>query len=393
MAEHAASSRALRLAVSGLSLRFPHTGTGRYAREVLASIAAQTDLRTTLVLDSETERPVFPGGKIRTVRAARLPVRLGDYGEKLYWEQVGFRMAARRSRAAIWYSPHFSMPLFAGRPTVISVHDMIPFSESGYAGSRATRAYFALVGRAARQAAAVITLSCHAKGEIERVLGIAGTRVHVVTPGVDAAFSPISDPASRSRIRERYGLPDRYLLYVGGADARKNIGILLQAIALLPDDSGAPELVIVASEPKPEQDEMFPDWRARSRQLGLEGRVRFVPRVAEEDLAAVYRGAMIFCFPSRAEGFGLPPLEAMACGTAVICSNSTSLPEAVGDAGLLLDPDDAEGWAAAITRLLGDDGPRAELGRRGVARARTFRWTDTGARVVEIIRSVGPCAS
>jgi glycosyltransferase involved in cell wall biosynthesis len=316
-------------------------------------------------------------------------VPLGAYGEKLFWEQVGFWVAARRVGAEVWYSPHFSMPLFPSRPTVISVHDMIPFSDLAYAGSLATRAYFALVARAARQATAVVTLSFHAKGEIERLLGITGDRVHVVNPGVDGAFSPAPDLAARARIDERYRLPGRYLLYLGGADARKNIGILLRAIALLPADSGIPTLVIVAREPKAGQADLFPDWRGQARRLGLEGRVQFVPRVAEEDLAAVYRGAQLFCFPSRAEGFGLTPLEAMACGAPTICSNATSLPEAVGDAGLLVGPDDADGWARTIARLVGSPDLRADLGRRGAARARTFRWADTGSRVVEIIASVG----
>ena len=389
MEERARHPRPLRVAVSGYSLQFPHTGTARYAREVIAALAARTDVRTTLVLDASTEKPASGGDRLRAVRSPRFPVPLGGYGDKLFWEQVGFRMAAWRVGADVWYSPHFSMPIFPGRPTVISVHDMIPYSDPVYAGSPATRAYFALVGRAARQATAVITLSLHAKGEIERLLDVPGGRVQVVNPGVDGAFSPTPDPVARSRIEGRYRLPDRYLLYLGGADARKNIGILLRAIALLPDDAEIPTLVIVAGEPKAGQSDLFPDWRAQARCLGLEGRVHFIARVAEEDLAAVYRGAQVFCFPSRAEGFGLTPLEAMACGAPTICSNATSLPEAVGDAGLLVGPDDTEGWAKAIARLAGDSGLRADLSRRGSARALSFRWADTGSRVVEIIASVG----
>ncbi|MGH2410538.1 MAG: glycosyltransferase, partial [Chloroflexota bacterium] len=187
MGERAARGRQTRVAVSGYSLRYPHTGTGRYAREVIAALAARTDMRATLILDAATARPAGVGGRIRAVRAPGFPVPLGTYGEKLFWEQVGFRVAARRVGADVWYSPHFSMPLWPGCPTVISVHDMIPFSDPAYAGSPATRAYFALVARAARQATAVITLSCHAKDERERLLSITGDRIQVVTPGVDAA--------------------------------------------------------------------------------------------------------------------------------------------------------------------------------------------------------------
>src|SRR6185437_292796 len=149
MEERAGRPRSLRVAVSGYSLRYPHTGTARYAREVIAALAAWAVVRATLVLDAATAWPAVADGRLRVVRAPRLPVPLGAYGEKLFWEQVGFRVAARRVGADVWYSPHFSMPLFPGCPTVISVHDMIPFSDPAYAGSPATRAYFALVGRAA----------------------------------------------------------------------------------------------------------------------------------------------------------------------------------------------------------------------------------------------------
>jgi alpha-1,3-rhamnosyl/mannosyltransferase len=190
----------------------------------------------------------------------------------------------------------------------------------------------------------------------------------------------------------RLGLPDRYLLYVGGADARKNIGVLLEAMAAVGDDPAVPPLVIAAGLPKPGQDALFPDWRGMARALGLSG-VQFVERIAEEDLPAVYRGALAFCFPSRAEGFGLTPLEAMACGTPVLCSNASCLPEATGDAAVLLPPHDAAAWAAAIRSIARDAGLRDDLRARGIARAAGFRWEETAARVSSIIRDVAACAS
>jgi glycosyltransferase involved in cell wall biosynthesis len=382
-------TRPLRVAVAGLSLRYPNTGTARYAREVLASLAGRSDLRSTVVVSADIEPGSVPSGKLRVVRAPGLPFPLGNYGEKLYWEQVGFRLAALRTGADVWYSPHFAMPIFPGRPTILSVHDMIPYTLPAYADNRAARAYLHLTSLAAKQATALITLSLHAKTDIRRLLGIEDRRIHVVPPGVDQAFSVNSDPAARLRARERYALSGRYLLYVGGANARKNIGVLLGAMASIPEASTVPELVIVAHEPKAGQNALFPDWRAQARSLGLGERVRFISRIAEEDLAEVYRGADAFCFPSRAEGFGLGPLEAMACGTPVISSDATSLPEAIGDAGLLVGPDDVAGWARAIRQLSEDAALRADLGRRGVARAALFSWRTTAERVVEIIRAAG----
>jgi glycosyltransferase involved in cell wall biosynthesis len=389
VARVAPNSRPLRVAVAGLSLRYPSTGTGRYAREVLVALSNRPDLRPTVVLSSDVRLGRISEGTLRAVQAPRLPFSLGNYGEKLFWEQMGFRWSAMRTQADVWYSPHFAMPLWPGRPTVVSVHDMIPYTWPAYAANPASRAYLRLTARAAKQATAVVTLSDHAKGEIMRLLAIPGERIHVVPPGVDTAFSLVTDPAAQRRARERYGLAGRYLLYVGGADARKNIGVLLRAIATIPQGSSVPELVVAAGEPKPGQEGLYPDWRAQADSLRLDGRVRFITRIAEEDLAEVYRGAEAFCSPSRAEGFGLPILEAMASGTAVISSNATSLPEAVGEAGLLVGPDDVVGWAEAIRRVSDDAGLRVDLERRGVERAAKFRWAKTGERVVEIIRSVG----
>jgi glycosyltransferase involved in cell wall biosynthesis len=384
----AARALPLRLAVSGLFLNLPHTGTGRYARVVIDALLRAPDIEAVVIGD---RAPATYQG-MRVVRAPGPPVGLGGYGDKLYWEQVGLRLAAWRMGVDVLYSPHFSAPLYSPWPTVLSVHDMIPLTEREYAGSRAARAYFALVGAAARQAAAVITLSEHARGEIHRLLSIPPERVHVVYPGVEPAFTARADSEALARARLRLGLPERYLLYVGGADARKNIGVLLEAMAAVGDDSAVPPLVIAAGLPKQGQDALFPDWRGMARALGL-SRVQFVERIAEEDLPAVYRGALAFCFPSRAEGFGLTPLEAMACGTPVLCSDASCLPEAAGDAAVLLPPHDVAAWATAIRSISRDAALRDDLRARGMARAGRFRWEETSTRVSSIIRSVAACAS
>ena len=390
----------LRIAVSGLSLQYPQTGTGRYAWRVLERLAAMSTFEPLVIADRAKRELAGYGsaGSMRIVKAPAAPIRLGSYGRKLYWEQVGVRLAAARLGVDALYSPHFSLPLYPGLPSVISIHDLIPLTEPGYAGNLPTRLYFRLVSRAARQAMAINTLSVHARGEIERLLGIPRSRIHVIPPGVEAQFNPIADDHALRRARTRLDLPERYLLYVGGADVRKNIGVLLAAIARLRDAgsaeaAGLPPLVIAAPIPKPEASEHRPDWRAAAQAMGLGGAVRFVERIAEEDLPAVYRGAEAFLFPSRAEGFGLPPLEAMACGTPVVCSNRTSLPEAVGEAGILLPPDDVSAWAEAILRLGSDATLRGKLGAAGLRQAARFSWDVTAQRVAEVLEESVVCAS
>lgn len=402
VAAHAAGQGApLRLGISGFSLRFPQTGTGRYALRVLEHIARAVDLDPALIVDGSPGRlvaePGIPPG-VRVVRAPDERVRFGRYGHKLYWEQIGLRLAARRLGIDVLYSPHFSLPLFAGLPTVLSIHDVIPLIDPAYTSAPSQRLYFWLVSQVARQATAINTLSEHARGEIERLLDIPRLRINVIPPGVEAGFSSKPDPAALARARDRLALPDRYLLYVGGADARKNIGVLLRAIGRLRDAGRlqadiVPPLVIAAPVPQPAPSAHHPDWRGMAAGLDLGGAVRFVERIAEEDLAAVYRGALAFLFPSRSEGFGLTPLEAMACGTPVLSSDATSLPEAVGSAGILLPPDDDGAWAEAIARVCRDEGPRHALREAGLERAARFRWEHTGEQVISVIREAARCGS
>lgn len=417
-------NRAVRLAVSGLFLEYPKTGTGRIARQMVDYLSlddrfvtdivvndrgaveaglAEIDITTNAVSTGNGELTGTTGGgatlelgrservaQRRLVQAPMPPFRAGSYARKLYWEQVALPATAARLSAQVLYSPHFSAPVVCPCPTVISVHDVIPLTDSAYAGSLQAKAYFKLVGLAARRSAAVITLSTFAKLEIQRLLGIDSGLIHVVEPGIGASFNSVPDPDGAARARSRYGLPERYMLYVGGADARKNIGTLLEAIAGLRVGS-VPTLVVAAPVPKLGKEALFPDWRAQAVRLQLGDRVQFIERIAEEDLAVVYREALLFVFPSRAEGFGLDPVEAMACGTPVVSSDSTSLPEAVGDAGILVSPDDIAGWAAAMVRLSEQADLRSRLSTAGLERARRFSWQDTGAKVAEIIMGVAAC--
>ena len=361
-ASRLAGSAPIRVGVSGLFLENPQNGTGRYTRRVLEQLARASDLEAVAITgqsawthpelrqaaqalyDDAASRPASPA-RTRFVTAPPCPIRLGKYGQKLYWEQVGLRLACWR---------------------------------------------LGLVCAAARQAAAVVTLSEFSKGEIERLLGLDPARIHVVLPGVEPAFQPEVDPAAIARARDRLALPPQYLLYVGGRDPRKNIGVLLDALALLRREdpllaAQVPPLVVSAASRGADAPAQFPDWRAQAARHGLGSAVHFVERIAEEDLPAVYRGALAMCFPSRAEGFGLTPLEAMACGTPLVCSDATSLPEAVGDAGILLSPDDTAGWARAMVQVATDSGLRSRLRDRGLARARQFRWEYTGEQVHAII--------
>jgi glycosyltransferase involved in cell wall biosynthesis len=209
-----------------------------------------------------------------------------------------------------------------------------------------------------------------------RHLGIPDHRVRAIPLAPDARFRPVTDPGPLAAVRREYGLPDRYLLYLGGFDRRKNVPLLLHAFAGCLSEQGDARLVVAGRLPD-EDSTFFPDPRRTARELSLDETVHFIGRVPDQDKSALYAGAVALVFPSRYEGFGLPPLEAMACGTPVIASTAASLPEVIGDGGLLVAPDDTDGLASAMSRLWHDAELRATLRARALAQAARFCWAKT----------------
>jgi len=188
-------------------------------------------------------------------------------------------------------------------------------------------------------------------------------------------------------IRQKYALPERYLLYLGGFDQRKNVYTVLRAFALLSNKQRQAKLVIAGKLPGRDSP-LFPDPRHLVRELELEESVIFTGWVAEEDKPALLSGAAAFVFPSLYEGFGLPALEAMACGIPVVASNRSSLPEVVGEGGILVEPTDVEALAEAMEVLLADDALRAELRQRALAQAAKFSWKQTALETLAVYRKV-----
>ncbi|GAC1430200.1 MAG: glycosyltransferase family 1 protein [Chloroflexota bacterium] len=378
----------MRLAINALFLDHARTGTGVYTRNVLEVLGEVAPARGHRLLAYGTTAPkdAPPAGPA----PALLPTpfdRRADNLAKLWFEQVALPHASRRARADLLYAPYFSLPVAQAGRGVITVHDMIPLLLPEYAPSRPVQAYFRLVTTAARRAAAVITVSEHARVDIGRLLGVAPERVHVAYEGTEARFRPVDDAVALDTVRRRYGLPEQFALYLGGGDRRKNVGVLLDALAL-PGSRGVPPLVVVAPA-RDSYSPLFPDWRGHAARLGLGERVRFVDWVDEADKPALYAAATVFCFPSVYEGFGLPPLEAMACGTPVLCSQATSLPEVVGSAGILLDPADPAAWAEALMLVCGTESHRRDLAARGLRQAARFSWQAMGERVLDILEEVG----
>jgi glycosyltransferase involved in cell wall biosynthesis len=210
-------------------------------------------------------------------------------------------------------------------------------------------------------------------------------KIKVIYEAPAPTFQPVSDPANLARVKQQYHLPQKFILNVGTIEPRKNLSRLLEAFQPLLADWPDLKLVLIGKKGW-----LYESFFQRLQALGLEERVIFPGYVAEADLPAFYQLAEVFVFPSLSEGFGLPPLEAMACGVPVVSSNSSSLPEVVGEAGLLVDPTDTGALHQALRRILADGDLRTELRRRGLVQARKFSWQRAVDELEEIYQSLLP---
>ncbi len=352
----------------------PHfPGIGRYVSNLLRAlppIMAPGEEITVLV------HPDTPTDGKATIR-----VRGGPFSLRQQWEVP---RALRRLRADIYHSTYFLMPYRPGVPTVLTVYDLIPILHPEAVSRQARWLFPHLLRLALRAAQRVIAISTTTRGDLCRVTGVPENRVDVVPLAPDPRFTPQPEPVV-AHLREQMGLPPRYALYVGSNKPHKNLVRLIEAwdlISRMPEAAGWTLLIAGAWDPR------YPEARQRARALGSQDRVRFLGPVDEADLPALYGGAGLFVFPSLYEGFGLPVLEAMACGAPVVCSDRASLPEVAGEAALLVDPTDVEALAEAITRLLADEDLREEMRRRALARAAEFSWERTARMTLAVYRQL-----
>jgi glycosyltransferase involved in cell wall biosynthesis len=273
-------------------------------------------------------------------------------------------------------------PPWAGCPVVLTVHDVSYRIFPEFFSPRVRFVVTALIGPSMRRARRVITISECSRRDIIRFYRLPPERV-VVTPLAAGAEYTRQPPAEVARVRAAYGLPERYFLAVGNVQPRKNLARLVTAFGAVAAAAPDAQLVLVGRSA----------WRgsevaAAITRLGLAGRVRFTGYVPAADLPALYSGALGFCYPSLYEGFGLPVLEALACGTATITSNVSSLPEVAGDAALLVAPTSAPEIAAALSRLLTDAPTRQLYAARGPARAAQFSWAQTARQTRAVYDAV-----
>jgi glycosyltransferase involved in cell wall biosynthesis len=381
----------VRIAINAWFLNQPGTGSGQYLHGLLQALSAIAPEHRFLLVGPSAHLDVqIPGLQVEfwPLRSPRWRSNPG----KVYFEQVHFPRICRRWGADVAHVPYWGSSLRLVVPTVVTIHDLIPLLLPAYRGNLLVRLYTRLVSASARRASVVLTDSLASKRDIEEHLGLPSARVRSVYLAADEHFSPEPDPGDEA-IRLSYGLPEgssssdpgRYVLYLAGHDVRKNVETLVEAFATVAQADDDVMLVIGGKLPE-RDDPLFFDPRPLIEALGISGDVHLIGWVDEAHKPALYRGAACAVFASRYEGFGLPVLEALACGTPLVTSNTSSLPELLGDAGFAVDPGDVQGLAGAILSCLVDDPLVAELRRRGPQQAARFTWMQTARQTLEAYR-------
>lgn len=347
-------------------------GIGRYTAELLHALRAQGND----ILELRAGRAMPESGVVGLPGARLLPGLLTVGQFAIAWQ------AARRGLTLV-HDPTGVMPLaLTGARRVTTIHDVIPYIYPETSSRLDWLIYRCWLPLAVRRADAIITVSQQSKNDIARYLRIRPEHITVIPEAANHAYRQMrQDEIAPALARHDITFP--YVLYVGSVEARKNLPRLLEAYAELRHWSDQWKLVIVGAR----------RWRSSPvyetvQRLGLEPFVHFTGYVEEADLPALYNGASLFAFPSLYEGFGLPVLEAMACGTPIVTSNSSSLPEVAGDAALLVDPYDVSALANAMRRLLEDADLAAILRGRGLARVREFTWERTAKETVAVYERV-----
>jgi glycosyltransferase involved in cell wall biosynthesis len=388
----------VRVGVEGSYYLEPSVGVGQYVHGLWREFARGVPgLEPVLLLPGP--RAALPETIAGEVVIEEPPRRFAaGKARKLWWEQVGVARAARRAGVALVHLTHFfSLPLRRDRPYLVTIHDLVPLLFPVYTNSRAMQWYLRLVCATAPRADLILTDSEHSARDITQHLGVPRERIRAIHLAADERYRPLppDDPAIVAA-REQYGLDGPFIFNVGGLDVRKNLAALLRAFALVRPQLPDRTRLVIGGAAHSGNPERYPDLRPLARELGIADATVFTGRISDEEKLALLNAAELYAYPSLYEGFGISPLEAMRCGTPVISSDRSSLPEVVGEGGLQVDPT-PEKLGAAMAFVLQTPHELRELRRRALAQAARFSWArtaqETAAAYEEVLRNAGAPAA
>ena len=356
-------------------------GLGRYAASLALALLALGQPLVAFVNDPRESRLRRPLSNLpqRSVGLPRQRWRLRAAASYFGWPSLDHALAG----VDLYHATEHLLPVLRRARSVFTLHDAAYLHFPQYHLPRNRLFLRLMMPRFLARADAVITVSDFTRRDAERIYDVPPEKLHVIPEGVEPRFQPIEAAATLADVRARYRLPERFVLFVGTLEPRKNLVTLLEAYAALRRQGDTPGLVVAGGKGW-----LYDEFFDKLRALGLDGAVTLTGYVPDDDLPALINCAEVFAFPSIFEGFGLPPLEAMACGVPVVCSDASSLPEVVGEAGLLLPPKDVAAWTEALGRVLRDSALRARLRAQGLARARQFTWEAAARQTLAVYERV-----
>ena len=369
----------MRFGIDSHAVEMEGDGNSTYARNLIAELAASAEGDELALFARDAGHPFYrtlaPSGRCRTVGVA----------QGRGFARVGWALGRAAARAGIdALHVQYAAPLGYRGPLVVTIHDLayLHVPESFPRGLRV--ALRVVVALSAARATRIITDSDFSRRDIAARFDLRPESIAVIPLAAARRFRPpAADDARNAAVLARYGLRPGFVFALGRLNRRKNLGRLLLAYGRVRGSGACDAPLVIGGRP----DHGVEDVMSQARLSGQRESVRFVDYVPDDDLPVLFGAAAAFVYPSLFEGFGLPVLEAMACGTPVIASNRTALPELVGEGGLLVDPESVDALAAAMARVIGDRAFARELGARGLARSRRYSWADTARRTLSEYRA------
>lgn len=369
----------MRIALDATSIPPKPVGVGNYLINLVHCLDDMEFEEEIVVIVHRSSAPLF--GAISNAKIEILSVGDKSPFRRLIWEQTHLPPLLKKHRIDVLHSPHYTIPLAAFCRRVVTFHDMTFFLFPQY--HRALkRVYFQRMAKlSSRLADTVIAISENTRQDILRLMKTPPQKVVTVPLGVNDEFHPIKDPKLLDQVRQAYHLAGEFFLYVGTLEPRKNVSLLLRAFRQYQQQGGRASLILVG-----QQGWMVEQLVRRLRFTSPDDQIRWLGYVPQADMPALYNLALALVYPSHYEGFGLPPLEAMACGVPVITTAVGALIENVGDAGLLIPPNDEDALAQAMLMVNRDQALRQRLQDQGLARAALYSWRQTAQKTLSVYR-------
>jgi len=370
----------MRIAINALSVRANYAGIGIYTKNLVDALS-HIDKKNHYLLLLNVEN--YHDFCVHQENFENLIV-WAPFKKYYIWEQFYQPFILKKKKIDLIHGPRAVLPLFCGIKSVVTIHDLAFLLFPEFMPFNPIRYWDIFVKRSVLKADHVIAVSENTKRDLVRSLNIPESKISVTYEGCNGNFKMIREKSVLAPISEKYGLPHRFILYVGTIEPRKNLNVLLLALQILKrKHSISPKLVMVGKKGW-----LYSDFFKTIHTLKLEDDIVFIGYVQEEDLPYIYNLADVFVYPSKYEGFGLPLLEAMACGVPVIASNTSSIPEVLGDAGLLFSPDDPGHLSECIFEILANEASRERMVLGGLKRVQLFSWQETAQQTLNIYETI-----